>query len=75
MSQTTIGVHLVMANNIKPESWLNDDCHEHARAFRAFYGYLHDCDARGAALIVVEALPPGGEWDGIRDRLLRASAG
>jgi L-threonylcarbamoyladenylate synthase len=52
-------------------SFIPDDPEAFARAF---YGYLHDCDARGAALIVVEALPPGGEWDGLRDRLLRASA-
>jgi L-threonylcarbamoyladenylate synthase len=52
-------------------SFIPDDPEAFARAF---YGYLHDCDAQGAALIVVESLPPGEEWDGLRDRLLRASA-
>ena len=41
---------------------------------RALYGYLHQCDDRGAALVVIEQLPPGSAWDGIRDRLQRASA-
>ena len=40
---------------------------------RALYGFLHDCDHRGAQLIIVERLPSGHSWDGIRDRLLRAS--
>jgi len=48
---------------------------EDAEAFaRALYGYLHECDDRGAALVVIEALPADPAWDGIRDRLLRASA-
>lgn len=40
---------------------------------RALYGFLHECDHRGARLIVVERLPVGTSWDGVRDRLLRAS--
>lgn len=52
-------------------SFIPDD----AEAFaRAIYGYLHECDARGAELIVIEALPSTPEWDGVRDRLARASA-
>lgn len=52
-------------------SFIPDD----AEAFaRAIYGYLHECDARGAELVVIESLPPASEWDGIRDRLARASA-
>jgi len=46
-----------------------------AEAFaRALYAELHHCDAAGAKLIVVEALPEGSEWSGIADRLKRAAA-
>ncbi len=41
---------------------------------RALYAELHRCDAAGAELIVAEALPEGSEWNGIADRLARASA-
>jgi L-threonylcarbamoyladenylate synthase len=47
-----------------------------AEAFaRAIYAELHRCDAAGAELIVVEALPDGSEWRGIADRLKRAAGG
>jgi L-threonylcarbamoyladenylate synthase len=46
-----------------------------AEAFaRAIYAELHRCDETGAALIVVEALPEGVEWQAIADRLNRAVA-
>ncbi len=46
-----------------------------AEAFaRAIYGELHRCDEEGASLIMVEAVPPVAEWQGIADRLQRASA-
>jgi L-threonylcarbamoyladenylate synthase len=46
-----------------------------AEAFaRALYAELHRCDAAGAQLIVVEALPDASEWSGIADRLKRAAA-
>ena len=46
-----------------------------AEAFaRALYAELHECDERGAELIVVEAPPETGEWRAIADRLKRASA-
>jgi L-threonylcarbamoyladenylate synthase len=46
-----------------------------AEAFaRALYAELHRCDAAGAQLIVVEALPASPEWSGIADRLRRAAA-
>jgi L-threonylcarbamoyladenylate synthase len=46
-----------------------------AEAFaRALYGELHQCDAAGAELIVVEAPPDTPEWSGIADRLRRAAA-
>jgi L-threonylcarbamoyladenylate synthase len=45
-----------------------------AEAFaRAIYAELHRCDAEGAGLIVVEAVPDGEEWRGIADRLSRAA--
>ena len=52
-------------------SFIPDDPEAFARAL---YGYLHQCDDRGAALVVIEQLPLGSAWDGIRDRLQRASA-
>ena len=39
---------------------------------RALYAELHRCDAEGAELIVVEAVPETTEWQGIADRLMRA---
>lgn len=46
-----------------------------AEAFaRAVYAELHRCDAAGAKLIVVEAVPELPEWSGIADRLRRAAA-
>lgn len=41
---------------------------------RALYAELHLCDDAGARVILVEEAPPGPEWQGIRDRLKRASA-
>jgi L-threonylcarbamoyladenylate synthase len=41
---------------------------------RAIYAELHRCDEAGAELIVVEALPPGSEWQALTDRLTRAAA-
>jgi L-threonylcarbamoyladenylate synthase len=52
-------------------SFIPDDPEAFARAL---YGYLHECDDRGGALVVIEKLPTGSAWDGIRDRLQRASA-
>jgi L-threonylcarbamoyladenylate synthase len=46
-----------------------------AEAFaRALYAEWHRCDAAGARLIVMEALPDSPEWSGIADRLRRATA-
>ena len=52
-------------------SFIPDDPEAFARAL---YRYLHECDARGATLVVVERLPRDSAWDGVRDRLQRASA-
>jgi L-threonylcarbamoyladenylate synthase len=40
---------------------------------RALYAELHRCDDEGAPLVIVEAVPAGPEWEGVADRLLRAS--
>lgn len=47
---------------------------EPAAYARALYAELHRCDAAGAGLIVVEAVPATVEWRGVADRLCRASA-
>lgn len=41
---------------------------------RALYAELHRCDAEGAELIVVEAVPEDPEWAALADRLARAGA-
>jgi len=38
------------------------------------YSTLHDLDNEHFDSIAIEPLPPGAEWDGIRDRLMRATA-
>lgn len=47
-----------------------DDAEAYARAM---YAEWHRADAMGAEWIVVEAVPEGGEWQGIADRLRRAA--
>jgi L-threonylcarbamoyladenylate synthase len=39
------------------------------------YATLHELDAMGMERILVERVPDGPEWDAVRDRLRRASAG
>lgn len=47
-----------------------------AEAFaRAIYSELHRCDENEAGLIIVESIPEGARWEGIADRLQRASTG
>jgi L-threonylcarbamoyladenylate synthase len=43
-------------------------------AAQRLYAELRRLDESGLELIVLEAPPPGPEWDGIRDRLQRAAA-
>jgi L-threonylcarbamoyladenylate synthase len=46
-----------------------------ARAYaQRLYALLHELDAQNLDWIAVEPPPEGSEWDGIRDRLRRASA-
>lgn len=48
--------------------------HDAAAFARALYAELHRCDAAGARVILVEAVPDSLEWQGIADRLRRAAA-
>jgi L-threonylcarbamoyladenylate synthase len=41
---------------------------------RRLYADLHDMDDAGCDLILVEDVPEGREWDGVRDRIRRAAA-
>ena len=44
------------------------------QAAHELFSVLRELDAEGAQLIWVEEPPAGPEWDGVRDRLLRAAA-
>lgn len=44
------------------------------RFAQRLYAVLHELDHEGWDWIVVEPVPDGPEWDGVRDRLRRASA-
>jgi L-threonylcarbamoyladenylate synthase len=44
------------------------------QAAHELYTVLRELDAEGVQLIWVESPPPGVEWDGVRDRLIRAAA-
>ncbi len=37
------------------------------------YAALHACDAAGASRILIERVPDGAAWEGVRDRLRRAA--
>ena len=39
------------------------------------YANLRELDTSGCEVILVEAPPPGPEWEGVRDRLRRAASG
>lgn len=49
-----------------------DDAQETARQL---FAVLREFDSQGVSLIWVETPPDGAEWEGVRDRLQRASAG
>jgi L-threonylcarbamoyladenylate synthase len=40
---------------------------------RVLYGMLHQADADGYQVVIVEGVPDGAAWDGVRDRLRRAA--
>ncbi len=54
-------------------AWL-DAGEEATRYAHDLYANLRELDRLGAAAILVEAVPPGIEWDAVRDRLARAAA-
>lgn len=67
---------LVMSHEHPPEGFPNvsvipQDPEAYARAL---YSDWHRADELGLQFIIVEALPAGDAWDGVRDRLLRACA-
>jgi L-threonylcarbamoyladenylate synthase len=45
-----------------------------ADAAHELFAALREFDARGAQLLWVERLPDSPDWDGVRDRLMRAAA-
>lgn len=45
-----------------------------AECAQELFAVLRELDATGVRLIWVEAPPEGAEWDGVRDRLVRAAA-
>jgi L-threonylcarbamoyladenylate synthase len=49
---------------------LPDSPNEYARVL---YGMLHRADAEGYEVVIVEGVPDGAAWDGVRDRLRRAA--
>jgi L-threonylcarbamoyladenylate synthase len=70
-------VHVIAHTHIPPVKYFADVSvmpHDAEAFARALYAEMHRCDAAGAELIVVEALPDLPEWSGIADRLRRAAA-
>ncbi|MBX7219222.1 MAG: threonylcarbamoyl-AMP synthase [Blastocatellia bacterium] len=47
---------------------------EASRYAERLYGTLHHLEDQGVTHLVIEAVPAGSQWDGIRDRLQRAAA-
>ncbi len=47
--------------------------HDAAQYAQRMYAALHACDAAGCARILVERIPDGAAWEGVRDRLRRAA--
>ena len=73
----TAGCHVIAHSripagvNVAGVSVIPHDADAYARAI---YAELHRCDAAGAEIIVIEALPTGAEWQAIADRLTRAAS-
>jgi len=64
--------HIPLSNLFGRVSVIPHDPEAYARAL---YSELHQSDNLGARVILVEEPPHSAEWEGIRDRLTRASAG
>jgi L-threonylcarbamoyladenylate synthase len=54
-------------------AWI-DGGRDPARFGHDLYANLRELDQRGAAAIVVEAVPADARWEAVRDRLMRAAA-
>ncbi len=67
-----LGIHLFYSRPIRGIAQLRLPAEPHSYA-ALLYSTLHDCDHQGWDYIAVELPPNGPEWDGIHDRLLRAS--
>jgi len=46
---------------------------EATRYAQRLYATLHELDDAGCEVVFVERVPPGSDWDGVRDRLERAA--
>ncbi|HKS35709.1 MAG TPA: L-threonylcarbamoyladenylate synthase [Verrucomicrobiae bacterium] len=71
------GIHVIAHTRIPSDAGFGQVSvipHDAEAFARAIYAELHRCDEAGAKVIVVEDLPPGVEWEAIRDRLRRAAA-
>jgi L-threonylcarbamoyladenylate synthase len=62
--------HIPLSGRFPNTHVIPDDAEAYARAL---YGQLHQCDAQGYRLIIVEEPPDSPEWEGVRDRLRRGS--
>ncbi|HVM49520.1 MAG TPA: L-threonylcarbamoyladenylate synthase [Candidatus Acidoferrum sp.] len=70
-------IHILAHTRLPPAAGFGGACMlpRDPQAFaRAIYAALHDCDAAGAQVIVVEAPPELPEWRPIADRLKRAAS-
>lgn len=47
--------------------------HQPTEYAQRLYAALHELDERGVGVVFVERVPNGDEWDGVRDRLERAT--
>ena len=72
------GVHVLAYHHIPSAAAAARVCvipHDPEAYARAMYAEWHRCDELNARWIVVEAVPESPEWQGISDRLHRASMG
>lgn len=69
-----VGALTVGASPIAPSTAVHEVMPADPAAYaRRLYAALHAMDARGVRTLVVERVPDGAAWDGVRDRLARAA--
>ena len=76
-SSTPAGTHVIAYQRIPEPAGFGRVSlipHDPEAYARALYAELHQCDERGAELIIVEQVPDAPEWQAIADRLQRASS-